>query len=367
MNKNIVVKIDKRKIRRDVEKVLGNNLNKIIAEIVINSDDSYKRKASRSTNGISEAKTIAISTNKKRRRVCIVDCAEGMDADDIKKNFEYYGADKSGGSSGHKVRGLFGQGASDVLFNSASHSCLSIIKSIKNGEFYSSKFTFTEDGVREIQQTSGKSSIRDIRKVFNIPKSCNGTIVNFEIPSKVPWPNQLKNKINNFYMTRFIYSDPDRNVTLKINNKQEKLHYDFPILEDDCEIIDENIEFKFENVLIKGKLKINKIQTKDESKYGELRILVYDNDKSVYDNTFFDYNDKQPGAENIFGYLELFDTAEIIRNKLNQDHPEEILTDTRDGFTRTHDFYKSLNKVVEPYLKIAFEKIAAENTENILN
>lgn len=366
MSKNIIVKTDKRKLKRDVEKVLGNDLRKIISEIVINSDDSYKRIKLESNDNLLVDKSISISIDKNKRQVYIVDCAEGMDSIDIKRNFEFYGADKSGRSTGHKVRGLFGQGASDVLFFSASHNLLSVIKSIKNSKFYNSKF-FYKDGQKGIQQTVGKSAVRDIRKRFNIKHPFNGTIVNFGLPDKVTIPNKLKNKINNFYMTRFIFNDPDRNITLKINSKSEKLHYSFPVLDDKSKIIDKDIEFIFEDKSIKGKLTIFRIEKKDENKHGELRILVYDSDKSVYDNTFFNYNNKHPGAENIFGYLELFNTAEIISEKLNQEHPEEILTDTRDGFNIYHKFYKSLAKVIDPSLSKAFEQVSSEKKENIVN
>jgi len=369
MSQIVIIKTDKRKRKRDVEKVLGNDLKKIIAEIVINSDDSYKRIAS-NIEGSLEPKPISITINKTKKLITIIDNAEGMNNDDIKKNFEFYGADKSGRSSGHQVRGLFGQGASDVLLFAASHHCKSEIKSIKNDKFYSSTFKYEDDGTKKIDIKPETSAVRDIRKAFSIPDHNNGTIIFFGIPPKITIPNQLVDKIRTFYMTRFIYMGKDRNVVLITKNGKmsiNKLQYDFPPREPNSKIIDAPIEFKFDDKTIIGRLTLETITKKDEDKYGELKILVYDNEYSVYDNTFFEYSDKHPGAENLFGFLKLENTANIIREKLNLEHPEEILTDTRDGFNKAHEFYRSLNRVVEPLLKKAFEQINAENKNNIVN
>lgn len=369
MSQIITVKTDKRKIKRDAEKVLGNDLKKIIAEIVINSDDSYKRLTS-SLEDTMGTKSILITINKTKKLVTIIDNAEGMDNDDIKKNFEFYGADKSGRSFGHKVRGLFGQGASDVLFFAASHHCKSEIKSIKNDKFYSCSFKYEDNGNKNIYLKPETSAVRDIRKAFSIPDHDNGTVISFGIPPKITIPNQLVDKIRTFYMTRFIYMSKDRNVELITKNGKittNKLQYDFPPRQPNSIIIDEPIEFKFDDKIVRGSLTLEKITKKDDDEYGELKILVYDNEYSVYDNTFFEYSDKHPGAENLFGFLKLDNTADIIREKLNLEHPEEILTDTRDGFNKNHEFYKSLNKVIEPLLKKALEQINSENKNIIVN
>src|SRR5207245_7659359 len=42
--------------------------------------------------------------------------------------------------------------------------------------------------------------------------------------------------------------------------------------------------------------------------------------------------------------------GEYIRDKLNQAPPEEILTETREGFDRKQVFYKQLASLVEPFL-----------------
>src|SRR5262249_29434212 len=66
--------------------------------------------------------TVRLSTTAKtgglgKRECQIIDRAEGMSAEDMRHKFAEYGAEKSGASAGHAVRGLFGQGICDVVYS----------------------------------------------------------------------------------------------------------------------------------------------------------------------------------------------------------------------------------------------------------
>ena len=360
-----VIKTAERTEKRKFNKVFNNDLRKYLAEIVTNSDDSYKRLEA---IGLIEESTVCpvyITIDKSKREVMVVDNAEGMDLDDLKKNFVEYGADTSGGSAGNKVRGLFGQGASDVLLNASLNGKTAEIDSIKNGRFFTCKFKWSngEKRIQRVQSNISNSALRDLRKHYNIPE--NGTIVRFGLPDAVVIPRKLDEEISTFYMLRFILNKQNRNVVLfsKTGKKTEEysLKYEFPARDEASILAEMPISFNFEGKEITGGLTIQRYAFDTEG-YGDLKILSYDDEMSVYDNSLFGY-EKYPGAESIHGYLELKGASEIIRAKLNQKIPEEILTDTRDGFQRSHTFYKSLAKTVEPHILSVLQKINSEKKE----
>ncbi len=360
-----IIKTAERTEKRKFNKVFNNDLRKYLAEIITNSDDSYKRLEADGAIEESSICPIYVTVDKSKREVVVVDNAEGMDLDDLKKNFVEYGADTSGGSTGHKVRGLFGQGASDVLLNTSLNNKVAEIDSIKNDRFYTCKFKWgnNEKRIHRQQSKMSKSNIKDLRQHYEIPN--NGTIVRFGLPDAVGIPRKLEEEISSFYMLRFILNKQNRNVVLisKTGKKIEEtlLKYDFPPRNEESVLVDSPVSFVFEGQTITGKLTIEK-KSSNSSEYGDLKILSFGDELSVYDNSLFGY-EKYPNADSIHGYLQLKGASEIIRAKLNQKIPEEILTDTRDGFVRNHEFYKSLTKVVEPHILGVLQIINSENKE----
>lgn len=357
------VKTASRKRKRDVGKVLDNDLRKYLAEIVTNSDDSYRRVEDDSGDAETQ-QNIVIEIDKSQRVVSVTDNAEGMGEGELYENFEWYGADKSGRSEGHKTRGLYGQGASDVLFNCSLHNKTASIKSIKDSKLYTCKFLWKDDK-QWVDAKESKTHVRDVRGSLGIPN--NGTVVSFGLPDQVGIPRDVIEEIRKFYMLRFVFNRQNRHVTLitKTASKTERtvLHYDFPKVSEDNLILERDISFNYEGHNVTGKLELYEVDSKDEDQYGELKILTYDDEENVYDNMFFGFGDKHPGTENLFGYLRLNGTADIISEKLNQKIPEEILTDSRDGFNRKHEFYQLLEAEVDPLLDSALKRINSKRGE----
>lgn len=366
MSKEFIVTTNKRHIKRKMNDALGNDLVKILTELITNSDDSYRRlnKDDGLIEKYSSKNPIYVNFFKSERSVEIIDNAEGMYEDDLVANFKDYGADKSGRSVGHKTRGLFGQGASDVLFTQGDGEIISI----KNDQICGIKFYWKND--ERTICTIDNLSISKIRKEYKIPK--NGSVVKFTLNEKVPSTNNLANKLSQFYMLRFVMNDRGRNIILKQfagkkTPKEDRLNYEFPPISNEDEIYKSDILFEYEGSKIPAKLTIHKINKKSEKidKYGELKILIYDDEKNVYDNTFFNLGESYPGTEHLFGYLELNHTADIIREKLNLDTPEEILTDSRDGLNKKHNFYKELSKKIEPLIQEEADKIYKKDKGSI--
>lgn len=363
---DIVVKNAERKEKRAFNKVFGNDILKYLTEIITNSDDSYSRMEAA---GLIEPDTVCpiyvhVNNSRGSREVYVVDNAEGMNDLDIKKNFEVYGDDTSGGGAGKKVRGLFGQGASDVLFNASLHEKRAEIYAFKDDAYYTCKFRWDENGDKTFHPVSpklSKSQLRQVRSQYNIPH--NGTVVRFGLPDQVGVVRNLGEAISSFYMLRFVLSKPNRDVVLiehtAASKKRTPLKYTFPVKDASTELLKKPFSFEFDGETVHGLLELERLVDKTDA---SMRVLVYDEDNSVYDNTLFGY-ETYPGADGLHGYLKLEGSSAIIREKLNQDRPEEILTDSRDGMDHRHSFYKTLKDIVEPDIQKVLEALSKERGE----
>jgi hypothetical protein len=76
-------------------------------------------------------------------------------------------------------------------------------------------------------------------------------------------------------------------------------------------------------------------------------LLVLDEDEAVLDLSLFGFDD-DPSARRISGSIKLIGAGDYIRRKLNEAQPEEILTETRDGFDKNHPFYRALKGYIQP-------------------
>lgn len=361
-----LIKYSRRHSSRKHSKALC-DIYKILTELITNSDESYNR-LEKSGYKCSYPKNIKIYIDRKTRIVKITDCAEGMDLDDINHNFEKYGAIKSGKKRGHEGRGLYGQGLTDVLFLNPLFK--SSLYSIKNDKLYTSEFYYKDDDQTYNSRCLIDSDIIKFRKQYDIPE--NGTVIKFKLSEKINLP-QFQNLISgltNSYMLRFINSNPNRQITLietENNGKQIQKQIKYVFTENEypkniSKILPEKkLYFKYENfkpveidiVLYKADFDLKQKLGNDAA-----GLLVFDacHDNSVYDLDFFGF-ENCPGANNIFGYIKLSNIREIIDQKLAETMPEEILTDTRDGFDKSHKFYKHFSNEIKDLLAPVFDEL----------
>src|SRR3989338_10273290 len=159
------------------------DIYKIFTELITNSDESYNR-LKKAGHESTHSKSIKIYIDRKTRIVKIVDCAEGMDLVDIDNNFEKYGAIKSGTKRGHRGRGLYGQGLTDVLFLNPSFR--SSLHSIKNDKLYTSEFYYKDDDQTYNSRILKNSELEKLRNKYDIPE--NGTVIQFKLPEKINLP-----------------------------------------------------------------------------------------------------------------------------------------------------------------------------------
>jgi len=343
----VQVKSANRKTRRDIRKVFSDNFLKILTEVVLNSDDSYKR--IEETNPNSKVKNIVITLNRKKNEIQVLDNAEGMTAEQMESIFGEYGGDYSGSSSTNYVRGLFGQGAADVMFNAAMSKKTAQIESIKDNVVSKCRFFFSK--IKEIDSKVLHPHMRDYRKSTGIIE--NGTLVTFGLNDKVKIPKEkdIKKQIEQFYMFRYVLSNPLRRVILKDGKMECTLtSKDYLVNEKTILLNQKEIILEYEDRKLTSYLTLFEKSSKLDTK-----IIIRDENNVVYDETFFGM-DKLPGANIIAGELVIPNIAILLRELLNAEDPKELLTDTRDGFDGREDFTKNMNQKVSKILEEEIDK-----------
>lgn len=363
----IEVRTSARKLKRDMNRAMRKSFLKALTEPITNSDDSYKRIEEKAIEGgdipsVELKKQILIYVNEVRKEFQIVDFAEGLSKSDMEELFSEYGDEKS--SHFEMGRGLFGQGLLDLLF---SRDKGGYVHSFNDNKYCSAQFKWkkNKDGKerRVIRLPNSPLKItNDLRDRFHIPYG-NGTCVIFKFTEADRFPNEdeIIEGLSNFFMLRFINSDPNREVkviflTKEGNTKSEhKLNYVFP----EGEFVDEfetSMTYRpfspieIEAKLFKNKEPLSQVEAGDNREGG---LIVYDENFRILDLTLFRYDDN-PYATKFYGKLKLTGIYKIIREKLKED--EEILSETRDGFVKSHHFHVKLKQIIEKWLKPIIEE-----------
>jgi hypothetical protein len=368
MNSNeFIVRDAYRKRERDLKDSLKRDLVSYISEILTNADDSYRRLENSKMLPRETIKEILIEIkedprNKEGFVVSITDQAEGMSEENLRSKFKEYGADKADGEL--HTRGLFGQGASDVLFNAASEKRTAKIETIKDEVFTKATFNFDLNSndskivqIDSIDQSANKlKNLRDSLKIFK-----NGTKVTFGVPSKVTYnPKTIVKEIEGYPYFKFILNDPTRKILFRqsgdlVETKLSSTNYQ--ILGNPRFVKDFELSYKAHKLNCKLQLwKMDKSIINHD-------ILVIDQHEVVYDNQFFGF-DTQPKAKNLGGFLIINDFYKVLREELNSSEPVAVITANRKGFDVSQDFYKQLKEKVVSLINSKLDEIG-EDVEEI--
>ncbi len=351
-----------RHIRRVFARAVGKSIPKILTELITNADDSYRRMVDGARQAgreptIEDPAPIMIVFERNKRRFSVIDHAEGLTDKEMEERFVTYGQESTDRARGLRTRSLFGKGLRDVLFTQYHGQ----VKSIKDGLFHNCRFRWKDAKGQEKPFVDIKAPSRvttDLRKALMIPG--NGTLVEFQLADGVhnPQPDKLIEHLNRFYLLRMINSSPHREVTLKIVDRrgdvvtETPLNYGFPEIELKDRFEDDLQTDTDAAIHIEGEIGIaQKELTQGEVGYVEREggLLVLDEDDAVLDLCLFGF-DEDPAARRVSGILRLKGAGTYIRSKLNQKEPEEILTETRDGFDKNHLFFRSLRDRIRPRL-----------------
>ncbi len=335
-----------RQFRRQFGAAIRQNLIRALAELITNSDDSYRRMDRQGGPGFGR---IDVLYDRKSRRIAVVDWAEGMDAAAMERMYPHYGGATSGLYGGQSVRGYFGKGIKDVLFSMDG----GVVQSIYAGQVYTAHFTWEDDRPIIVIDEKSKEATEAMRRMLGIPQG-NGTRVSFQIPEDMSLPRHellLKN-LANFYMLRLINADEDRAIVLRTRSTRKKVQenrvqYRFPESEP---VIAEPFEIQYEGRTYPVDLRVYRAESQ-LTQTGEDReggILIYESGSTVLDLTLFGY-DREEYAAHLFGMMEVHNFRELLMAD------ESVLTDTRDGLDRHHPFIRTLAAAVESRLNPVIE------------
>ncbi len=347
------IEVAPRYFKRQFQKAVGRSILKVLTELITNADDSYRRLTGVITG------PITVEFDRRKRVLAVIDQAEGLDADEMKDAFVSYGSESTDRASGARTRSLFGKGLRDVLFTQEDGA----VRSIKDGASFVCKFRWRDKAGTErptIDIQSGPRVTSELRAAWGI--AGNGTRVQFRLQADVHVPqyDRLARDLENFYMLRVINARADRQVALRMRSTggswdDRRIEYSPPAPNATTELATRSWRLDFEGYPIDMVAVLNAyesamVQAEQSYEDREGGLLVLDEDNDVLDLTLFGFDD-EPAAARLFGQLRLNGAGELIRSRLNSQNPEEILTETRDGFDRKHAFYKTLRAQLDPWLK----------------
>ncbi|MGH2507870.1 MAG: hypothetical protein ACRDHZ_10785, partial [Ktedonobacteraceae bacterium] len=335
-----ILQIAERQLRRQFERAIGRSVHKILTELITNSDDSYKRIESDADHSLTpftpqNPAPIIIDFDRRKRRISVTDHAEGLSDEDMKNRFVAYGGDSKDSSKGLRTRSLFGKGLRDVLFTQHHGQ----VKSFKDGAFANCLFRWKDkNGIKTpvVEIKASQHARRQMRSALGISE--NGTHVEFALSDNIPTPQSKKilEQLSNFYMLRLIVNNSNRKVLLRIHNGRKvvehQLCYPIPEIEKKTNV-DVSLDFEGHYLRLNGAIGLTEKElTQGEASFDRQGgILVVDENDSVLDLTLFGF-DEEVAARRISGFLKVHGLGSLIRDRLNAPEPEEILTETRDGF-----------------------------------
>ncbi len=355
--KTFKIEDSSRKKLMDQRSIFGDNFIEMLAEIITNADDSYARIESKSKD--LSPKMISIYFDKRKDEFVVVDYAEGIGTNELEQIFKKYADDTSDTNEKNKVRGMFGRGATDVLIESSLAKKDNYLISFRDEESTKLVFKFDENNDKSFtSENLSHEKEQEIRKKYGI--NGNGTVVCFGTGRK--YPKDVKAAIEDYYMLRFIFSNPARKVVFNDLNEDKvyQLEHDMSYFEK-CEILcNESFEIKYKEDKLKVNLKLVKNIEKTKGHY----ILVYDEKQAVYDDTAFN-RDKDAGIDKIEGRLEIVGLTHFAKKLMNTSG-ETVVTPTRDGFNQNHGFYKELKNKIDKYI-IKACALVTENEEKIVS
>ncbi len=354
----IEVKDSARFIRRHMNKALRRSYLKALTEPITNSDDSYGRIEKSSPSDLSP-KIIRVYASPRKKQFDVLDLAEGISNEEMINLFREYGEEKRTHEMGG--RGIFGQGLSDVLFSREEGGW---VHSVKDEVYSVAQFKWKkkkENGVlkerRIIRVPGATRADRGARERLRLPEH-SGTVVSFKF-TEAPFPAKeiLIQRLSQFHMLRLINSNSRRKIIVHYADENEEeeheIRYEFP----QGKLIGNlatTMKYDGVDISIGGEL-YRSDEPLLQREAGEDRqggLLVFDEEASVLDLTLFGY-DEDPLAVRFWGRLSLKGARTLVRKKLQEQ--DEILTETRDGFVKTHGFYAKLKPIVDEWLKTFIE------------
>lgn len=354
--------------KRRLKDSLWKDILRYLAELVTNSDDSYKRLEKKwetvDWRIIIMLKKVIIN-RKKEYEISVTDFAEWMSRETMIKIFTKYWNDNAWWIEWH-VRWIFWQWASDVLRNACSDQKTAIVESIHNWMY--TRLIYKDDWEYDYSIDIWDSEPVTEVKRWQLMISWNGTKITFWIPSNVEFGPQIRENLEEsiskyptfrylldkkFSERKICYTNWSIVKIKELDSSKYRLEWET--------IYDDDFKFKYLDKEVNCHLKLfeNINETDDETK-----IIVRDENYTVFANTPFDFS----YIKWLKWELVINGLYKICYEELNSENPEAIFKDNRTWFDTTKTFYKELNKTLHPIISWTADKnkdtiILTENKE----
>jgi hypothetical protein len=327
------------------------SLEKGLIELITNADESYTRleKNGKVVSGKIEI-TIDRHTKTRPTVIQIIDYAEGMDAEEMKKCIGEYGEDTSRGGG----RGVFGMGLKDTIIAFGSGE----VVSFKHGKKW--QCDVEANGHYEISEPR-RVSVADLK---DFPNHETGTSIKARIKPgdlRIGQFDTLKGNLQTHVCLRTIMGDPKRTVILTEKGEQgQTLSYCAP----PGDLIREEQLSVTGYPDAKAVLKVYVVKGADVlSQVGDCRTggIVVSSFRACHEATLFGY-DEDPFAAKLFGELRCDKIDELQRTG------EQVVTKERSGLRKQHPFTQALFKATKTVIEaiVLAEKKKAEQQQKVL-
>jgi hypothetical protein len=325
-----------------------------IVELVTNSDDSYKRLEQEGKEVKGEIK-IRVQRLKydKCKELEVIDFAEGMDKDNLKKALTFASA-TSKFEEGKSVRGLFGRGLKEAIIALGKAG----IYTIKDDKLCIANVWWDEKQgpmyeILGIPYTPN----REERKSIGIVEG-NGTLVKITVTNekiKCPGYKTFLPQVINHYALRDINSTPNKEVILEFESPEKSglknrktILYEIPkgkkIIEEPIKIPDYE-----DNVEIKIYESDEELESPYNNPFARAGLLIKTSG-AILDNQFFKYQNEKAGCF-FFGEVRW----EGLAKRIIEGDWGVIIPD-RTGINWRHQYCVALQREIEKILEPIIEK-----------
>ncbi|MEM3047103.1 MAG: hypothetical protein QW057_08490 [Candidatus Bathyarchaeia archaeon] len=353
-----IVAVPRHTIRRMRTTIRGSPI-KALAELIINSEDSYYRLEEA---GLPASGLIQVGYWKRTERghetvraFSVRDYAEGIPFESLDEKFGRYGAD----TSGHSRRGYFGQGAKDALCMMRN----GLVLTVHDGRASLCRFK-TENEVPKYlicDEAEADAALKEFNERIKgeapLDKAQNGTLVYFEMPlsQHAPKVKTIKESLETLYMLRKLLADPKRKVQLIDHDTGEAMELKPLPLEGEL-LHRERVKLHFASLPLDVELAVYRASRDLNQQPGERReggLLVVDEHDAVLDLTLFGY-DYESSAARLFGEVRIEGFKPLFRKD------GLVITESREGLDYNHPFNRLLRQRIRESLARVLERLEKE-------
>jgi hypothetical protein len=316
--------------RQQADQSIKRDVPRAIVELVLNSDDSYRRLEA---SGRAPSGEIDIFVERKRSGsvIRVVDYAEGMDGQRMDKGVGSYGEDMAGPN----VRGFFGRGLKDAIIGLGKGE----VTSTRNGRACRCTLEVESGGPKYTRY-------RDAPRAE--PNGALVTVVVDRPDVSMPQIEPLHHQLEQYFSLREVMLNPRRNVTLhEVGGRSRKwrLSFSTPVGK---ELLQEGLEVPGYPGTVTLEVYRSEVPLASPAEEGPTAPggLLFTCRRGILALSLLKYA-HDPNAEHLFGRVSVPHLDDLL------DRQEPVLVATREveGLDWNHPYNRALKSILEDKLR----------------